>query len=252
VSHPTFASNKDRLTYLLAEYKLLVFGMLLGALALVWYYQPVIPSPPAWAAGLTVAWILFGPLCFPAGVRVAKWLHYRNWEEVHHINAVEDVREKWMVPPDTWKDRETDGPAPNLVNDGDAYEVREFEWLDDIEQLRVRGTWLSAAKDGDLVTSRTHMERIHDGLLDKARTLAELAGQWSDRAIQMQENIIMSGAEARERGQLVDKDAARDVYQEMRGDVDPVDADEFLDVTERDLAEDERPTQNGHHDPTHD
>ncbi|GAA3872622.1 hypothetical protein GCM10022627_25490 [Haloarcula argentinensis] len=37
---PTFADNRDRLTYLLAEYKLLVSGMLVGAVVLFAYYQP--------------------------------------------------------------------------------------------------------------------------------------------------------------------------------------------------------------------
>jgi len=254
MSHPTFANNRDRLTYLLSEYKLLVFGLLVGVGFLIWYYQPAIPKPPTWVASLAVGWIVLGPICFPAGRKIALWLHYRNWEEVYHINSVEDVREKWYVPPETWNQKEVSGPAPNLVNERSDYEVREFEWLEDIGELRVRGTWVSAAKDSELVTSKTHMKRIHSGLLEKARTLAQLAGQWSDRSIQMQEELIISGAEARERGQLVDKDAARDIYDEMRGDVEPADAGDFLEASHRDLAEDERPTppaENGQ-DPTND
>lgn len=250
MTQPTFSNNKDRLVWLLSEYKLLVFGLLMGMGFLVWYYQPAVPKPPTWVAALAVGWMVLGPICFPIGRRIALWLHYRNWPTVFHINAVEDIREKWFVPPETWENKEVDGVAPHLVNDRDDYEVREFEWMPEIGELRVRGTWLSAAKDSELVTSRTHMERIHGGLLEKARRLAEIGGQWSDRAIQMQEELINAGAEARERGQLVDKDAARDVYEDMRGDIEPADGDDFLEVTARDLAEDERPAApvetNGH------
>ncbi|MBO4249548.1 hypothetical protein IL252_17240, partial [Halomicrobium sp. IBSBa] len=43
---PTFQTNRDRLTWLLGEYKLLVSGMILGAFGLVIYYQPQLPTPP--------------------------------------------------------------------------------------------------------------------------------------------------------------------------------------------------------------
>jgi len=238
---PTFANNRDRLVYLLVEYKLLVIGMGMGALVLIWYYQPTIPSPPTEVAALAVGWLLLGPICFPTGLRIAKWLHYRNWPTVHHINAVKDVREKWFVPPQTWENKDVDGPAPHLVNDRNDYEVREFEWMPEISELRVRGTWMSAAKDSELVTSRTHMERIHDSLLEKAETLAQMRAEWSDRALDMQEKIINAGAEARERGQMVEMDAAQETYQQMRGDVEPGDAEEVVSAGLRDLAEDERP-----------
>ena len=86
-----------------------------------------------------------------------------------------------------------------LVNDGDAYEVRELEWIEGIETLEVNGTWLGAAKDSELITAKAHMERVHDSLLDKAATLAQLRGEWSDNAVTLQEKLINTGAEARER-----------------------------------------------------
>jgi hypothetical protein len=57
----------------------------------------------------------------------------------------------------------------------------------------------------------------------------------------MQEKIINAGAEARERGQMVDMSAAQDTYEQMRGDVEPGDAEEIVSAGFRDLAEDERP-----------
>jgi len=241
MSLPTFSDKWDRLTYLLAEYKLLVAGMFLGVVLLVWYYQPAIPSPPTEVASVAVGWILLGPICFPIGRKIALWLHYRGWPVVFHINSVTDTREKWFVPPETWENKEVDGPAPHLVNDRSDYEVREFDWMPEINELRVRGTWMSAAKDSELITSRTHMERIHDTLLSKAETLAQMRAEWSDRALDMQEKIINAGAEARERGQMVEMDAAQETYRKMRGDVEGDNPEEIVEANFRDLAEDERP-----------
>lgn len=239
MSHPTFATWQDRLTYLLAEYRILVTGMFLGILALTAYYQPQAPELPDWIPAILAGWILLGMPCYLAGLKIARWLHRRNWETVFHINAVTGEREKYKVPPETWKARENVDAAPNLVNDGDAYEVRDMEWLDDIEALEVSGTWLGAAKDSELITARAHMERVHDSLLDKAATLAQLRGEWSDNAVTLQEKLINTGAEARERGLMLDENATADTWQEMRGNIE-ADHDEILEVSERDLAEDER------------
>ncbi|NLV08817.1 hypothetical protein GOC74_02560 [Halomicrobium mukohataei] len=246
MTEPTFATNRDRLTWLLGEYKLLVSGMILGAFVLVIYYQPQLPGLPDWVAAITVGWLLLGVPCYLVGAKIARWLHYRNWETVFHINAVTDEREKYKVPPDTWTERDTDGAAPNIVNDGDDYEVREFEWFEDLAELRVTGTWLGAARDSALVTSKAHMDRIHDSLLEKAERLAQIRGEWSDKAVDLEEKIINTGAEARERGKMVDMTAAKDSWEEMRGRLDDG-GDELLDVSHQDLAIDERgaPSANG-------
>ena len=242
MSHPTFATWQDRVTYLLAEYKLLVSGMLLGLCVLVVYYQPQLPSIPDWVAAVTVGWLVLGLPCYLVGLKIARWLHYRNWVTVFHINSVTDEREKYKVPPSTWDARDTDGSAPNLVNDGDAYEVREIDWMDDLEKLRVTGTWLGAAKDSELLTARAHMEAIHDGLLEKASKLSQLRARWSDRAVALQEDLINAGAEARERGLMLEQQVSKDRWQDMRGDIED-NSDDLLEATHRDLADDERRMQ---------
>jgi len=243
---PTFASNWDRLAYLLAAYKFLVTGLILGVSGLLLYVSPELPDPPEWGKAYVVAWLLFAIPCYVAGLFIVRWLRKRRWHTVFHINSVTDEREKYLVPPSVWDEKTVDGPAPFPVNDSDDYEVREFEWLEDIEELRVRGTWMSAAKDSELVTSRHHMRRIHNGLLEKAEKLAKLRGEWSEKSIEQQEKQINATAEARERGQMMDASAVKSTWEDMRGRLD--DTDDLLPADTRDLAHDEREQArtNGH------
>jgi hypothetical protein len=237
---PTFSNNKDRITYLLAEYSLFVGGIALGLIALAIYYQPSLPELPPWVPAVAVAWIALGFPCWAAGVKIYKWWRKRNWVTVHHINAVQDVREKYVVPPKIWKEKNVEKGEPHLVNDQSAFEVREFDWQPDIDQLTVSGTWMGEAKDSALVTDKKHMKAIHSYLLDAFESLQQLRATWSDQSIEMQGEIINSGAEARERGQLLDKTGARDVWEqyvdEPEMDEDPPD---LIDEIEEQAAEDD-------------
>jgi len=49
-------------------------------------------------------------------------------------HAVEDVVEKHNVPPEIWQNKTVEGPDPYPVNGGSAWAVREYEWLDDVEE----------------------------------------------------------------------------------------------------------------------
>jgi len=215
---PTFATNRDRLTWLLGEYKLLVSGMILGGFGLFIYYQPQLPTPPAWIAGVLVGWLLLGVPCYLVGAKIARWLRTRNWVEVHHVNAVEDTLQKYYVPPELWREKEIEGPDPYPVNGGSAWAVREYEYLDDIEQVRVRGVWLEGCQDTQLMTSKKQMEDIHGWLIDRAEELAAIRGRWSRGAVELQKKLITAESEANERGQMIQKTAAKDTFGDLVND----------------------------------
>jgi len=109
---PTFQNNRDRLTYLLAEYKVLVGGMAIAAVLLVAYYQPQAPTLPTWIPALLVGWLVLAIPCFLVGRKIAVWLRNRRWIQVHHVNAAEDVVEKHNVPPEIWQNKTVEGPDP--------------------------------------------------------------------------------------------------------------------------------------------
>ncbi|WP_018257651.1 hypothetical protein [Halomicrobium katesii] len=215
---PTFQTNRDRLTWLLGEYKLLVTGMILGAVGLVIYYQPQLPTPPVWIAGVLVGWLLLGVPCYLVGAKIARWLRNRNWIEVHHVNAAEDTVQKHYVPPQLWREKEIEGPDPYPINGGSAWAVREYEYLDDIEQVRVQGVWLEGCQDTQLMTSKKQMEDIHGWLIDRAEELAAIRGRWSRGAVELQKKLVTAESEANERGQMIQKTAAKDTFGDLVDD----------------------------------
>jgi hypothetical protein len=251
---PTFQNNRDRLTYLLAEYKILVGGMAIAAVLLVLYYQPQAPTLPTWIPALLVGWLVLAIPCFLVGRKIAVWLRNRRWIQVHHVNAVEDVVEKHNVPPEIWQNKTVEGPDPYPVNGGSAWAVREYEWLDDVEELRVKGVWLEGCRDTELMTSKKQMKDIHGWLIDRAEELAALRGRWSRGAVQLQNKLVNAEAEALERGQMLQKTGAKDTFEDMMEDgeefenaptvhdlVDDPDADLFVDP-----AMGDEPSQNVH------
>ncbi|WP_436927099.1 hypothetical protein [Halosimplex amylolyticum] len=230
---PTFNSRWDHVVYLLAQFKYLVTGMVLGGIALFIYYEPSIPQPPVWVGATIVAWLVLGIPCYLGGVAIARWLRRRNWVEVHHVNAGDDSEkdaEKHYVPPQTWRNKTVDGPDPYPINGGSAWAVREYEYLDDIDELRVKGVWLSGLEDTQLYTSKSMMVDMHGWMLDQIEKLADTRAKWSRGVVQYEKETVNDFAEARERGVTLDRTAGQEVFEDMAGDdedIPSLDADEM-------------------------
>ena len=231
---PTFQTNRDRLTYLLAEYKLLVTGMVLGAIGLVAYYQPQLPTPPEWIAGVLVGWLLLGVPCYLVGAKIARWLRRRDRVAVHHVDATDDIVQKHYVPPETWREKEIEGPDPYPINGGSAWAVREYEYLEDVDELRVKGVWLGGLEDTKLYTSKSMMLDMHGWMLDQIEKLADTRASWSRGVVQYEQETVNSFAEARERGVTLDRDSGREIFEGLSGDDDDaipgLDEDEMPDI----------------------
>ena len=241
---PTFATNRDRLTYLLGEYKVPLTVIVLAAGVWAVWASPQLPQPPdSWLA-FSAAW---GVLALPAYMvcrRIVSWLHTRDWVTVYHINSVEDTRKVYRVDPDVWAEKSVDGPAPYPVNGGSAWEVREFEYLDDVEELRVKGTWMSATLDSNLVTSKAMMEDVHGFLVDGYMELSRLRARISRMGLEIQHALINEEAEARERGIMLDRDATRQAFEDAREDTkgdDEIELPEIEDYRKESLVEPFKP-----------
>jgi len=236
----TFSNWGDRVTYVLAEAQLLVAGVLVAAGIGVWWFNPAIPGLPPWTTNVLVGWLVLGPPMFIAGLRFVDWLRTRRWVEVHHVNSVDDVVKTYFVPPELWAQKRVDGPAPYRVNDGDAVAVREYDWAPeygDNGTLRVSGVYLSEMQDTKLLTSKSHMERMYDDLVDEHLTLAYMRDSISDLAADLQTRIINRMAEAREKGEQLDKDAVQEITEDFRKRAEGVTDDELSDITADDLPD---------------
>lgn len=223
----TFGSWSDRLTYLMAEGQLLVFGLLLSVGAALIIFRPSLPGIPPIVVGWFAVLLLFGPALFGFFVLLIKALRQRVMVEVHHVNAKQDIIKKYYISPEIWKEKTVDGANPYPVNGGSGWAVREFEYLDDVDDLRVDGVWLSECEDTKLYTKKSHMEAIYGKLTESHITLNIMRDSVNELGADIQRKIINKAAEARERGTMLDKSAVKNVFEDFE--------DRITGTTESDL-----------------
>jgi hypothetical protein len=236
---PTFASWWDRLTYFVTQAQFLVAAALVALGVGLAVYQPTLPRAPSWLVDLLAATLILGPPLFIAGLKFATWLRTREYVEVYHVNGLRGDREKYLVAPDIWADKEVQNHPPNLVNDNSAFEVRHFEYHEEVDRLVVDGTWPGQVKDGDLVTYQSHFEEVHDTLLDSHRTLKRLRAKWHRMAMDLEGRVLNSQAEATERGVMLDQSAAKEIYDDVK-EVAEADDEELPHLTAEEYLEAEQ------------
>lgn len=231
----TFGGWSDRLTYIAAEGQLVALGVLvsLGA-ALIWI-RPSLPGVPPIVYGWMAAMLLLGPPLLALFVTGARKLRNRNMVEVHHINGVEDIRQKYYVEPKVWENKTIDGPSPYLCNDESAYEVREFDWHPDQGErgtLIVSGCEFSQMADSKLVTVKTMIRDIHDDLIETAIAYNRLRARISKMGVEIEKDSINAQAEADERGLMTQRTSVKQRFEEAEKDAKEFSTDEIADIGE--------------------
>jgi len=215
----TFGGWSDRLTYLMAEGQILVAGILLSVGAALIIFRPSLPGVPPIVVGWFAVLLLFGPALFGFFVLLIKALRQRMMVEVGHVNAKEDVLKKYYVSPEIWKEKTVDGPAPYPVNGGSTWAVQDFEYLDDMDKLRVKGVWLSECEDTKLYTSKSHMDAIYGKLTESHIALNIMRDSINELGADIQRRIINATSEARERGTMIDKSAVKSVFEDFEENI---------------------------------
>jgi len=210
-------SRSDRLMYLFTESQTSVAALIVTAGALLVWFEPSIPRVPTWMRSAAAAVLILGPPLWIAGMRIVDWLRVRDWVTVFHINAIEDEREKYLVPPALWEEKTVEGPPPHPVNGGAAWEVRQFEFSeaedDEEPELIVSGTWMSATSDSKLLTSKAMLEDVHNTLIRKALELSKLRARIKRMGVQIQESTVMQLAEQDERGTMLNGSAVQEAFE---------------------------------------
>ncbi|MDR5673107.1 hypothetical protein RH858_08085 [Halalkaliarchaeum sp. AArc-GB] len=233
----TFGGWSDRLTWILAEAQLLVLGVLFSIGAALVIYRPDLPTVPPIVVGWIAALLLFGPALFGFFVAFVRRLRQRRMVEVHHVNAVGDTLEKYYVEPGIWEDKKVQGAAPYPVNGSAAWAVQEFEYDEDLDQLRVTGVWLSEIEDTKLLTKKSHMESMYSKLTESHITLNVMRESVSEFGADIQETLVNEGAEARERGTLMDPDAVKDVFENFSTEIEGTGPDDLPTIELEEFAE---------------
>ncbi|WP_248515065.1 hypothetical protein [Salinarchaeum laminariae] len=223
----TFGGWSDRLTYIVGNAQLLVAGIMISIAVALLYFQPQLPGVPGWVYAAFAATLLLGPLLFGFFMTLISKLRVRNWVEVHHVNAREDVLEKYNVSPEVWAEKSVDGPNPYPVNGGSAWAVQEFEHLEDVGELRVKGVWLEEVEDVKLLSSKSHMDSIYEKLTESHIALQIMRDSVSEFGADIQKRLTNRMAEAREKGKLMDENAVSEVFDEFEGDATDVGPDDL-------------------------
>lgn len=223
----TFGGFWDRITYVVAEAQLLVAGSMVTLGIVLLWARPEVPGIPDWVGGVVATFLLFGPPLFGFFVALIRRFRQRNMVEVHHINAVTEDCEKYMIAPEIWKEKNVNGPNPYPVNGGSAWAVREFEYAEDMDQLTVRGVWLEEAEDTKLITSRRHMNSVYEKLTESHMTLKIFRDSITELGADIQGRLINKMSEARERGTMMDKTAVKDVFDDFEDSISDMGTDDL-------------------------
>ena len=233
----TFGGWADRITWLLAEGQLLALGLMFTFGGILLIYRPSLPSVPPIVVGWLAAGMLFGPPLFAFFVTFVRRLRDRRMVEVHHVNAKGDLLEKYYVEPEIWSSKSVDGANPYPVNGGSAWGVQEFEFDEDMKELRVKGVWLSECEDTKILTSKSHMEAIYGKLTESHITMKVMRDSVSELGADIQGRIVTSGAEAREKGTMMDPTAVKDVFESFEEDIAGTGDDDLPTLTMDEIAE---------------
>jgi len=223
----TFGGWSDRLTYIMAEGQILVAGLLLSVGAALVIFRPQLPGIPPIVVGWFAVLLLFGPALFGFFVVLIKALRQRRMVEVGHVNAKKDILKKYYVSPTIWKEKTVEGASPYPVNGGSTWAVQDFDYLEDMDELRVQGVWLSEVEDTKLYTSKSHMEAIYGKLTESHIALNIMRDSINELGADIQRRIINATSEARERGTMLDKSAVKSVFEDFEQSI--------TDTTETDL-----------------
>lgn len=228
---PTFASRWDRVTYLLAEYKWpLLICLAAGGLWAAWA-TPELPTPPGWTLSFAASAAL---ISFPAFV-VAKWVI--GWFESDDMVSVgvaspgqTDLYEKYVVPKEVWQAREREGPPAMRPDEGVDWIVTDWEWLDDLEQLRIRGCDRADMQPSEAWADATRVKIWFDHYHELKRQYSGLKARMQDKGTEIHDATIMQMMAVREEAEMAPEVSVTDLIDEMEDETEDIDPPDPMDT----------------------
>lgn len=232
---PTFGSKWDRATYLLKAYRVPLTIMFTAAIISVAAFDARVPTPPEWLVEFSVpAGILAVPAYFAARVLAAKVVAKISVKVIEYRGPMEDDRVH-RVPPRTWKDRDAGVMDAYQPPGGSVYKVSEFEWLDDVGQLRVEGVWPSIADPNDVYKSQQRFDRIFIDLLKELMKAQAFEATVAEKGVEIYDESTKEQIQLAEDGILPDGVGAAQKIEELESEIeDTLDIDTIGDMSEDD------------------
>jgi hypothetical protein len=221
---PTFRDDRDRLVYLLAEYRVTV--SILAVLVSLWliFFPPTLPEiPPEWLY-FSGAFLLILPAGWIAGLKIADYLWTPDTVTVAVCDDSPDDGEDYSVfrvPKAVWQDKQTEGATPLYPENGsvDAV-VTRWDWFEDTDRLIVRGVERSDLTPAEALEDRQKIEEYHDNHHELRRSYSRLKATLQSKITEVHDLVIMRMMEEQEEAQLAIDTKPSDIIGDMEDAVD--------------------------------
>jgi hypothetical protein len=252
---PTFADNRDRITYLLAEYKVPIALVVVAGMIWMAAFTPSIPEPPeALLAGTAAAGLLAFPAFFLAKVVVGWFDTFDGYRVGVSHPGTEPIHQVWKVPSEIWDAAEIDDARPYPDVDGVDYVVTSFEWVEDIEQLRVRGVDRAEMQPAEAWASADRVDEYYTHYLGTLRSYASLKSRVGKKVTETHDSTIMQMLGERESAELSPGVDVTDLIEEIESDEEdelpepPGEYEDELPGPDMGMGEPEAIADGGHHE----
>lgn len=215
---PSYQDSRDRLTFLLAEYKYIIsLAAAAGLLVLASGFWKFPTLPPV--VTLVAKWFAVGilPATLIAKKTVVAWFVPDNRYRVLVLDPEQGVEARDVaVPRRLWSTRRHKRGRPAITpsrGNLDAV-VRTFQYHEGDEQVIVEGCNPDLANPIDVTTTDNRISKIYDVLLDKAEQLRDLRATMDSRALEIQDANLNAVMAAFEHSLSVNPEDSRDLIRD--------------------------------------
>lgn len=220
---PTFANDRDRLTFLLARYRVPLSITILAAGVWVAWASPDLPSiPDKWADVAVAAALLALPL-YAVGLKIGNWVipSPHLWVGIADpgTNSIYDGR---AVHPDIWAEKTVTGPPPLDVRDKDGcfdVVVTRFNWYEEIGEIEVRGVE-EQMDPATLWESRERVDELYEHHHAVRRAYSRMKGTIGRYATELHDAVLMQEMAANEDAQLSPDVSVTSIIEDMEEEVE--------------------------------
>lgn len=220
---PTFRDWKDRTVYLVAEYKIPISATILAIALYLAFGQPETPDPPPEVMATFASVSLLAIPCFIGGKKITTWLIRLRMHNVQVCNGGDPPEyDSKRCPPGIWKNKKTVGAAPLDARDLDGwadYVVTDWEWLDDIGELRVRGSERTKLSPGEREASEAKVEAVYSHYVAVLNAFSKLKGRTQELMTLAHDDAMLQSIRVKDKT-LAPSVSALDAIQEATKEED--------------------------------
>lgn len=197
---PTFQNNRDRFVFLLAEFKIPLAVIVTAIIVVVAFVRPELPEPPGHVLSFAVAAGLIALPSYVIGYLIAK-------PDVDYVRVLEadageaEKAEPHNIPRHIWDDREETGPPAYQLPNG-VYLVRDLEYLDDVESLRIEGIWKATATPMECWRAEKRVDDMYGWMTDRLQEATTALARIERMGVEIHDSVVREYVEVDEKAKM--------------------------------------------------